>query len=63
MSLFKCISLIEERAFSFGQERAISLGLDRAISLGLYARLPRLEVERVDVGLALAAPGDAQKAV
>ena len=55
MGLIKCVSLIEERAFSFGLERMISLGLDRAFSLGLERVLSGLEVQDVNVRLALAA--------
>lgn len=69
MCLIKCVSLIEERAFSLGPELHVLLGLDRVFSLGLHRAihslaLPRrLEIQGVDVGLSLASARDFQKAV
>ena len=56
--------ILNERVFSRGLERTFSLGLDRAFLLGQdRLELARFEIQFVDVGLALAAPNDAQEAV
>jgi hypothetical protein len=59
MGFIKCVSLMEERAISCGLEGLISLGLDRVFSLGLdRLKFFRVEVQFVDIGLALAAALD-----
>lgn len=45
-------------------ERSISLGLDRAFLLGQdRLELPRLQVQLVDIGLALPAANDGEETV
>jgi len=64
MGLIRCVSLIEERAFSLGPELHVLLGLDRVFSLGLHRAIHSLtllrwlEIQSVDVRLSLASARD-----
>ncbi len=56
--------ILNDRAFLLLLERSISLGLDRAFLLGQdRLELPRLQVQLVDIGLALPAANDGEETV
>ena len=64
MSLITLNIIIEDRKFLSGLDRSFSSGLERKFSSGLFRKLPaaRLEIEFVDIGLALAALLDREQA-